>query len=81
MVCNIPCVDTLIGRLQQKLNSCNAKPDRRYDLSLSVEIVPVDVTHPTDLERLLSQAGDLLREKEKHKAVRAKSSNLAVSGS
>ena len=53
-------VETIIHRIQHKLDSLNADPGRRYDLSLSVGIVAADLTEHADLEVLLSQADALM---------------------
>ena len=63
------CADVVHRRIQQKLDTCNATPGRRYPLSLSVGIVAADVTEPADLEQLLHQADALMyAQKQKKKA-------------
>jgi len=58
--------EAVIHRIQQKLASLNANPGRHYNLSFSIGIVTADVTQPTDLELLLSQADALMyREKQR----------------
>jgi diguanylate cyclase (GGDEF)-like protein len=53
-------VETIIHRIQHKLDSLNADPGRRYDLSLSIGIAAADLTEHADLEVLLSQADALM---------------------
>jgi two-component system, cell cycle response regulator len=66
---NAACGDVVLRRIQQKLNSCNAKPGRRYALSLSVGIVAANVTESADLEQLLHQADALMYvQKQKKKS-------------
>jgi len=60
------CADVVLRRIQQKLDSCNANPGRRYRLSLSVGIVAANLNDPADLEQLLHQA-DVLMYAQKHK--------------
>jgi diguanylate cyclase (GGDEF)-like protein len=54
------CADVVHRRIQQKLDSGNANPGRRYALSLSVGIVSASVTERADLEQLLHQADALM---------------------
>jgi two-component system cell cycle response regulator len=63
------CADVVLRRIQQKLDSCNANPGRRYRLSLSVGIVAANLNDPADLEQLLHQADVLMyAQKQKKKA-------------
>ena len=58
---------TIKHRMQQKLAALNAIPRRRYDLSFSIGILTADVTQPTSLETLLSQADALMYEEKRRK--------------
>jgi two-component system cell cycle response regulator len=66
--------DTMCGnvvhhRIQQKLASRNASPNRRYPLSLSIGLIAAGVTQHADLERLLNEAdAAMYNEKQSKKA-------------
>ena len=60
-------IEIVTDRIQDKLASVNAKPGRRYDLSCSVGIVAADITQPTGLEALLSQADALMYQQKRSK--------------
>lgn len=59
-------IRTVIERLQQKLDSCNAKPGRRYQLSLSMGIVS-SAAQPFDVEKLLHDADVLMYAQKREK--------------
>ena len=48
-------IGVVLRRVEQKLDSCNAMLSRRYDLSLSIGIVPGDTDRLSDAEQLLSE--------------------------
>lgn len=60
-------IETVVHRVQQKLASCNANPNRRYDLSLSIGIVPDDATQHSGIEQMLSQADALMYQQKRGK--------------
>jgi diguanylate cyclase (GGDEF)-like protein len=63
------CGDVVLSRIQQKLDSSNANPDRHYALSLSVGIIAANVTEHADLGQLLDEAdGAMYAQKQKKKA-------------
>ena len=62
-------IGTVIRRVQQKLDSCNAMSSRLYDLSLSIGIVPGDTTRLPDIEKLLSEADSLMYQNKQSKKV------------
>jgi diguanylate cyclase (GGDEF)-like protein len=73
---NTTCGDVVIRRIQQKLDSCNTDPDRRYPLSLSIGIVAANITEPANLEQLLHEADALMyAQKQKKKNPELFSSN------
>jgi len=70
-------IPTVVRRVQQKLDSCNAMLERRYDLCLSIGIVPGNMTHLPDIEQLLSEADTLMyRNKQAKKVSRELPSSL-----
>jgi diguanylate cyclase (GGDEF)-like protein len=63
------CGNVVLHRIQQKLDSRNTTPGRRYPLSLSVGLVSANVTQYADLERLLDEAdAAMYNEKQRKKA-------------
>jgi len=60
-------IETIVHRVQHKLDSLNADPGRRYDLSLSIGIVAADLTEHANLEALVSQADALMYRHKKSK--------------
>ncbi len=62
-------IGTVIRRVQQKLDFCNAMLDRRYDLSLSIGIIPGDTTRLSDIEQLLSEADRLMYQNKQSKKI------------
>ncbi len=62
-------IAAILDRIREKLASVNATPGRRYDLSLSVGIVPSDATQHADLEQLLSEADALMYRQKQSKKV------------
>ncbi len=70
-------IGTVIRRVQQKLDFCNALLVRSYDLSLSIGIVPGDTAQIPDVEQLLSKADALMyQDKQNKKASREPSKSL-----
>ncbi len=70
-------IGTVIRRVQQKLDTCNAMLVRSYDLSLSIGMVPGDTTQLPDVEQLLSQADKLMyQDKQSKKVSREPSKSL-----
>ena len=62
-------IGTVIRRVGQKLDSCNAMLSRSYDLSLSIGIVPGDTTRLSNIEQLLSEADALMYQNKHSKKV------------
>lgn len=62
-------IKTVLERLEQKLDSCNAVLGRRYNLSLSIGIVPGDSTRLPDIEQLLSEADTLMYQNKQSKSI------------
>jgi diguanylate cyclase (GGDEF)-like protein len=63
------CGNVVLQRIQQKLDSRNGSPGRRYPLSLSVGLISANVTQYADLERLLDEAdAAMYDEKQRKKA-------------
>src|SRR5712692_8588446 len=62
-------IGTVIRRVGQKLDSCNAMLSRSYDLSLSIGIVPGDTTRLSNIEQLLSKADALMYQNKQSKKV------------
>ncbi len=62
-------IGTVIRRVQQKLDFCNALLVRSYDLSLSIGIVPGDTAQIPDVEQLLSKADALMYQDKQNKKV------------
>lgn len=60
-------IGTVIRRVEQKVDSCNALLRRSYDLSISVGIVPGDTTQLADIEQLLSEADTLMYQNKQSK--------------
>lgn len=61
--------ETIAGRIRQKVAALNARPGRRYDLSLSVGMVTADATRQAiDLQQLLAEADALMYEEKRRKA-------------
>lgn len=58
-------IQTVLHRVQQKLNAFNAALDRHYPLSFSIGIVSADLAQSCTLEILLSRADKLMYE-QKH---------------
>ena len=57
--------DIIRRRVQERLESCNAQPDRQYKLSLSMGIVTTTAETPPTLDELLAQAdAAMYREKQ-----------------
>jgi diguanylate cyclase (GGDEF)-like protein len=55
-------------RVQERFDSCNAQPGRRYKLSFSMGIVTITAETPPPLEELLAQAdAAMYREKQSKK--------------
>jgi two-component system cell cycle response regulator len=62
-------IGIVIQRMEQKLATCNAMLSRRYDLSLSIGIVPGDTTRLSDIEQLLSEADKVMYQNKHSKKV------------
>lgn len=62
-------IGVVLRRVEQKLDSCNAMLSRRYDLSLSIGIVPGDTDRLSDAEQLLSEADALMYQNKQSKKV------------
>ena len=60
-------IETLISRLKENLNTYNDKPNRNYELKLSVGVARYDPTQPCSLEELLSKADTLMYEDKQKK--------------
>ena len=58
--------DLLTKRLNVILDACN-RPDKRYQLSLSVGISHYDPGHPVSLDELMAQADTLMYEQKRGK--------------
>src|SRR6266849_5291884 len=56
---------TVTHRVQQKLDSCNADPSRRYHLSFSIGVVPGNDSQGCGIEEILARA-DALMYQQKH---------------
>lgn len=57
--------ETLIGRLQEKLDTHNARGDRRYDLSLSVGLARYNPENPCSLDELTARADRKMYERKR----------------
>jgi diguanylate cyclase (GGDEF)-like protein/putative nucleotidyltransferase with HDIG domain len=57
--------EMLISRLQENLDSCNAKGKRRYKLSLSMGIARFDPECPCSIDELLDRADTLMYEQKR----------------
>ena len=65
------CTNVVHRRIQEKVDSCNRSPGRRYALSLSIGIVWSSATESTDLDQLLREADALMyAAKQKKKTVK-----------
>ncbi len=62
-------IETVINRVQHKLDFFNASPRRRYRLSFSMGIVPGNPAQRSHLEQLLEQADALMYQKKHQKKV------------
>jgi diguanylate cyclase (GGDEF)-like protein len=60
-------ISVVTARLQDKVQTRNAHPDRRYMLSVSVGLVTSASIDPPDLDRLLQQADSLMYEHKEQK--------------
>lgn len=60
---------TVLERVEQKLDACNAVLGRRYNLSLSIGIVPGDSTRLPDIGQLLSEADTLMYQNKQSKSI------------
>ena len=65
---------TVLERVQQKLDSCNAMLCRRYNLSFSIGIVPGDSTRLPGVEQLLADADALMYRDKQNKKLSLKPS-------
>jgi diguanylate cyclase (GGDEF)-like protein len=65
---------TVLQRVNQKLDSCNSMVGRRYDLSFSIGIVPGDSAGLLGVEQLLSDADALMYRHKQSKNVSLKPS-------
>jgi len=55
-------------RVQERFDSCNAQPGRRYELSFSMGIVTTTAETPPALEKLMAQAdAAMYKEKQRKK--------------
>ena len=52
------------ARLQENLEACNARGDRRYKLSLSVGTARYDPEYPCSIDELLAQADRAMYERK-----------------
>lgn len=68
------CADVVHRHIQQKLESCNSGPGRRYPLSFSAGIV-----EPTSFEYLLQQADSLMYTEKRKKEGRTRTRQPRVS--
>ena len=59
--------ETLMERLQARLDRHNAAAGQQYDLSLSVGITSYDSTHPCSIEELLARGDRLMYEQKREK--------------
>jgi two-component system, cell cycle response regulator len=60
-------VNTILERVEQKLDSCNAAMGGRYKLSFSIGIAPGDLNRRLTVEQLLSEADALMYQNKKSK--------------
>jgi len=61
-------IGTVTDRIQQKLEVCNAAPNRKYPLHFSIGIVPGEAGRHCDLEQLLHEADALMyQQKQKRR--------------
>lgn len=61
-------VEILTSRLKANLDSCNAKGEKPYKLSLSIGISHYDPAHPVTIEELLSRADKLMYKDKEQKS-------------
>jgi diguanylate cyclase (GGDEF)-like protein len=59
--------ETLLTRLQDKINSFNAKGSRRYKLSISIGVVCYRPESPCSIDELLAQADKTMYEQKREK--------------
>jgi len=60
-------IGTVVRRVKQKLDFCNAMLNRRYALSISIGIVPGETTQLSGIEQLLSEADTLMYQNKQSK--------------
>jgi len=65
-------IGVVTRRLEHKLDSCNAMRSRRYDLSISIGIVPGDTNRLSGIEQLLSEADILMYQNKQKKTLSSK---------
>jgi len=58
---------TVTHRVQQKLDSCNADPSRRYHLSFSIGVVPGNDSQGCGIEEILARADALMYQQKRSK--------------
>jgi two-component system cell cycle response regulator len=63
-------IGTVVGRIQQKLEVCNAAPNRKYPLRFSIGIVPGDAGRRCDLEQLLHEADAVMYQQKQKRGGR-----------
>lgn len=68
-------IPTVKHRMLQKVDACNAEPDRQYKLSFSVGIVPNDENHISDLDALLTVADALMYDDKSNKRICAENTS------
>lgn len=71
------CGNVIADRIQEKLESHNSSPGRRYPLSLSIGLVAANVTQHAELERLLDEADKAMYDAKQRKR-QSEKSTLAV---
>jgi diguanylate cyclase (GGDEF)-like protein/PAS domain S-box-containing protein len=62
--------DSLTFRLQEKFSACNARPNRLYDLSISVGLAHFDDTEAHSIEELMARADGAMYEDKRRKRTR-----------
>ncbi len=64
-------IDIIISRIQEKIESYNARSNRGYNLSLSVGNSYFDPVHPCSLDQLLIKADEAMYKQKKNKRTSA----------
>ncbi len=59
--------EIILNRLQTKINDYNRQKNHPFDLSLSVGIIPIDLSKTTTIEELLVRADQMMYEQKRRK--------------